>query len=799
MQAIIDYATKFANAGFHVFPLLKNNHNERGYVESKGWSGNRPDDPKAIPATKDIAKIQGWSRFNLYGYGICAWKDFIIIDLDMKKGKDGIGVFKQLKIDFNIPKPILLVKTKTGGAHLFYRRDPTITDKLTKATNLIANGVTYEGVDTITDEGYVVGPTSEGPSDWAKGKYTIINGSISPNLPILPANLTQYMFAKSANAAPMGLADAMIGDGGASITAIEIIKSGRIPDEIECGERDNLLMILIGVCKAKSLPRDTTAILTEQFIQNCELDKGESIEQLRAALDVNSKLDRIYSKEINMDDPREIARELRRILVRLDEEDPKQYMYMVTEENCMGITPNVPKYTTHLKNDLARFSRVIDTGHSGKVSTKPVNPLDIVLANWDPSQKSVAHLGLQPIDNTIFNHPVNGKLIYNTYKKPFKDYISKRSGKEFVQLYLDFVEWFFGKNTGYMMDWIAHQIQKPHIKIATAPVLISTAHGVGKNVFIDIVSKMIGEQYFANASMQSVTNEHFNTAENLLIQVNELQAHHQQQRAIADLFMEKLKDLITEPTTMINPKFKAPRSVPVYANFVLCTNNPGALKLSAHDRRFVVCVIKHSTFDQKRFSMIADVARNKEFDDDLRNDFIYALREHFAKYKIKNNLATMHAGMSDDKKDALVNSMPPRFARIYEYLQDNDNPGVVTDIVTSELIDFIGDMMGIRGSALEYLEANLKEYGVLKRIYTPKLAEGMRIQRRFKGLEKLDRGEIVTQMNLKTKSRANQNVYTIRNHDKYHYTENKEIRQMYTANIESLIEVPVDSSVRAMG
>jgi hypothetical protein len=72
---------------------------------------------------------------NLYGYGICGWGKFVIVDLDVKHGKNGVANFKVLREKYNLNKPFLMVKTKSGGAHIFYKRSATLVDPISKQVN----------------------------------------------------------------------------------------------------------------------------------------------------------------------------------------------------------------------------------------------------------------------------------------------------------------------------------------------------------------------------------------------------------------------------------------------------------------------------------------------------------------------------------------------------------------------------------------------------------------------------------------------------------------------------------------
>ncbi len=772
---MIDYMMQFANAGFHVFPVFKSRRNPRGYIEAIGWNNNSNGNPKAIPATTDVGIIKTWEELDLHGYGVCAWKDFIIFDLDMKNGKNGFEAFDKIKDTFNVPAPELVVRSKTGGAHLYYRRHNSCVHKLMAAKSVTLYQQQYSGVDIVSDSGYVIGPTRRG--DWVEGSYSIIKGDITNILPVVPTAISDELRVES-----IDLVDSLI-SANYTETPADIIREGRIPTTIPCGVRDTLLMSFIGVCKYKRLPKDTVSILVEQFLKNCELEAGETREEFRASVNPESKIDRVYGLKLDLRDPRVVAQELNRILIRLDEESSKCYEYIIADKNVLDLTPNVPKTRQMLAQDLTRYAKPLIL-KDGTESKKSVNPIDIALRTWNPSINTAAYTGMKPTNELLYTHPTTDKLIYNMYRPPFVGYTPKTDGAEFVRVFLDFVNWIFGDRAEFMLNWVGHLIQKPHVKMSIAPVLISEYQGVGKGIFTDVVARMISRKYFANVSMTDLASPHYIVSDLLLIQVNELAAASKSLRDRVDLFIEKIKDLITEPLVTVNPKGKSMKSVPSYANFIICTNNDNALRITSRDRRFDPIIIRHNKFN-KEFTLVAKTGRGAEFCEQLRADNIYALREYFKKLRLTVDLEHAHSSMSDDKHHVIQQGMPPLIRDMSDYIEDPENRGVKEDIVTANLLKHVATKLGYTGNQLGYLLNNLNEYKLIHPIYQAKLAaEGKFRPRRLTRLYYIDENFA----SISKKDPTSLAVFTIRHHGKYDTKDNSVVKLLYNNNVKDFTE-----------
>ena len=136
---------------------------------------------------------------------------------------------------------------------------------------------------------------------------------------------------------------------------------------------------------------------------------------------------------------------------------------------------------------------------------------------------------------------------------------------------------------GYVLDWLAHVVQRPEIKVSVA-LLIRGEQGAGKGVVQEILRKILGRthsSYFVNLSqMLGQYNGEF-LEKCVLGIVDEVTLDK-------GFDYSKIKALITEDTHTIELKYVAPYVVDNYTAFMFFSNHEHVMRLEPGDRRFVV-------------------------------------------------------------------------------------------------------------------------------------------------------------------------------------------------------------------
>lgn len=137
----------------------------------------------------------------------------------------------------------------------------------------------------------------------------------------------------------------------------------------------------------------------------------------------------------------------------------------------------------------------------------------------------------------------------------------------------------------FILRWLAHLVQKPAVKMATALVMWSHQQGVGKNLLFECFTKIIGPRHAAIIG-QPELEERFNgwAADKVFVIGDEVSGDERQRPQHED----KLKGLITGTTVQLNQKFQPAREVTNHMNFVFLSNHSSAMSVDDQDRRYHV-------------------------------------------------------------------------------------------------------------------------------------------------------------------------------------------------------------------
>lgn len=138
----------------------------------------------------------------------------------------------------------------------------------------------------------------------------------------------------------------------------------------------------------------------------------------------------------------------------------------------------------------------------------------------------------------------------------------------------------------WFMSWLAWIMVHPEHRAGVAPVLISTKQGTGKGTLVEFIEKyLIGESSSIQLSgVESLTcrfNEHLLGRK--FIMVNEMSSTKAQ---FAKNF-ERLKEIITDENTNIEPKGLKTIKVKNLTNYIFMSNHKDSMIIESSDRRYV--------------------------------------------------------------------------------------------------------------------------------------------------------------------------------------------------------------------
>lgn len=168
MKNKLEHALALISEGFYIFPLAANSK-----VPPKGMKWTE----QSSKSQKDAEKW--WAKNPNYNIGIDAGASGLnILDVDTKEGKKGMEWYEARDAMYDFPKTFS-VKTTSGGFHHYFKTSVPFQN---------TTGRLYNGIDTRSRGGYVVGPGSV-----VDGKEYII---VADNL---PADMPEWFASEMQN------------------------------------------------------------------------------------------------------------------------------------------------------------------------------------------------------------------------------------------------------------------------------------------------------------------------------------------------------------------------------------------------------------------------------------------------------------------------------------------------------------------------------------------------------------------------------------------------------------------------
>ena len=162
----------------------------------------------------------------------------------------------------------------------------------------------------------------------------------------------------------------------------------------------------------------------------------------------------------------------------------------------------------------------------------------------------------------------------------------------------------------------------------------SKAQGVGKGLFALLVQSIFGPSNVrTNVKFDQIIDGHSTIIDGAqTIFLNEVALNNTSKMRDKS---EKLKDIITEPEIMVNPKFKDPINIPNLANFYMFSNSDKPMHIEDYDRRTFVIDIKKTKeqvvnrLEQDKEAILKAIQNPGAFKYHLLNDITYNRKMFF--------------------------------------------------------------------------------------------------------------------------------------------------------------------------
>jgi hypothetical protein len=295
--------------------------------------------------------------------------------------------------------------------------------------------------------------------------------------------------------------------------------------------------------------------------------------------DFNSKIIKKWAKEITEDNKKET-----KILNRIIDYINKHHVFITGATSDLFLQINYDtggkrriKYKNSLKSVLMkhkiRYTLTDNKGNDKKVC------LD--LHNF-----FMNHEKRRDYEEMTINALHDEKYYeFNTFDR--FDIIEEETKEGDITPFLNHLKYIWSKNDDdkyeYILNWMAHVIQKPNVKTKVALVLMSKP-GAGKGIIVDKFSKILGNKYYLHCNDFETVLGNFNSQlEGKFLTFLDECVWGGNKKEVG-----KLKTFITEKTRQINKKNIPKYTVNCVANTIIASNEDWVIPAGKGARRYFI-------------------------------------------------------------------------------------------------------------------------------------------------------------------------------------------------------------------
>lgn len=253
-----------------------------------------------------------------------------------------------------------------------------------------------------------------------------------------------------------------------------------------------------------------------------------------------------------------------------------------------------------------------------------------------------------------------------------------------------------------LLDYMAHIIANPGIKVHWSPIIGSKVQGTGKSILKIPLRAIFGNNNSAEIGTEDIRRDFNHYMEKEIVFVEEVYGPDQR------YLMNRIKSMITEHHVMINIKNMPTYEAPNYANIIMFTNHKTPLLVDSADRRLFFV---YSEAEKKEFNYYRDLV-----------EWLNKSRDHVYSWALGRDLTNFNCGHAPPttkiKEEAVEESVPSWISHLKD-AQDQCVWPLQHDLIYAhELIYALKQMTGFNFSGVKIANA-VKEFGFVKHSIRP--------------------------------------------------------------------------------
>lgn len=230
------------------------------------------------------------------------------------------------------------------------------------------------------------------------------------------------------------------------------------------------------------------------------------------------------------------------------------------------------------KNTYAPYKEFIET-KEGKLCSYPISKL------WLEDYKRLTAMDTvyRPSEGRVIEDE-EGNIWVNTFH--FPNHKDQTEG-EGLNVFFEHMEYLFPykEEREWFISWIAHKLQKPHIKQKVTPLHISCEQGTGRGWVSEVLEKLVGPWNFSKTTIDQLIGKgnqfHDHVFNKLFVVIDELESGERKKYSVS----YKIRSILTDQSQSLNRKYGGFSTEQIYADLSISTNSKNSIALEEFDRR----------------------------------------------------------------------------------------------------------------------------------------------------------------------------------------------------------------------